>query len=543
MQGDGLENGPEMHVEQGATSNIPLRSLIKTVVGSSLLWAWGYLCYLSPVLFPFGGTVSASTGLEYGFFASQAAVVLCAVVVMMVSRRRPLVLSRWVFLVAAMLVALTTAVLVGALRYGFSGVVVGCGIVDGVCVLLMGVAWGARYSLGSRTMRPLVVVSFLFAYLFYLVVAHMPQPWSVVVVLMLPLCSWALWISDASARHEVSSEVFPVSRTNEVAMPGELTAGTWEAKVLPWQSIGVLVAAAFIGNLMASVIIGWAYDGVDSLFYGGVVVCACIATMSLLPLATDRNVLSVGSVYRITLTFTAVGLVAIMVFEAVGVPVGGALVQGSAFFLQVLVFLVITQSTQEQGLSPLLAFSVGQALISAVVFLGNVLGKQIYALFGSGNFVLDVVCGGGLLALFFMLVARASAAEVHLARSENTACSSTFFESNKQKIRKAIEHGTISIAGVEELDIDASEAFMQHRLERFAETYHLTKREAEVLGFLVRGRSLPYIADTLFVTTGTIKTHTVHIYRKLRVNSRQELLDLFEKQIERDKPTGILLHE
>ena len=41
-----------------------------------------------------------------------------------------------------------------------------------------------------------------------------------------------------------------------------------------------------------------------------------------------------------------------MVFGTAAVPVGGALVQGSAFFLQVLVFLVITQSTQELGLSP-----------------------------------------------------------------------------------------------------------------------------------------------------------------------------------------------
>ncbi|MEG0462115.1 hypothetical protein, partial [Gordonibacter sp.] len=325
----------------------PLRSLAKTVVGSSLLWAWGFLCYLSPVLFPSGGAVSASTGLEYGFFASQAAVVVFAVAVIAVSRRRALVLGRWAFFGAAALIALTTVALVAALRIGALGVVVCCGIVDGICVSLMGVAWGARYSLGSHTIRPLVVVSFLLAYLVYLVVAHMPQPWSAFIVLMLPIGSWALWANDAAARHELSSEVFPAGDDGASSMPGELTAGSWEAKVLPWRPIGVLVAAAFIGNLMASVIMGWAYDAVDSLFYGGVVVCACIATMSLVPLATDRNVLSVGSVYRITLTFTAVGLVAIMVFDGAGVPVGGALVQGSAFFLQVLVFLIITQSTQE----------------------------------------------------------------------------------------------------------------------------------------------------------------------------------------------------
>lgn len=65
-------------------------------------------------------------------------------------------------------------------------------------------------------------------------------------------------------------------------------------------------------------------------------------------------------------------------------------------------------------------------------------------------------------------------------------------------------------------------------VESFAELFGLTRRETEILGYLVRGRTLPYIADALFVTTGTVKTHTVHIYRKLQVNSRQKLLDLFE---------------
>lgn len=63
---------------------------------------------------------------------------------------------------------------------------------------------------------------------------------------------------------------------------------------------------------------------------------------------------------------------------------------------------------------------------------------------------------------------------------------------------------------------------------RFAASFGLTKRESEVFSYLSKGRSLPYIADELFVTTGTVKTHTAHIYRKLGVKSKQELLDMFE---------------
>lgn len=47
------------------------------VVGSSFLWAWGFLCYLSPVLFH--PTVGAgSVGLEVGFFVSQGCIVASA---------------------------------------------------------------------------------------------------------------------------------------------------------------------------------------------------------------------------------------------------------------------------------------------------------------------------------------------------------------------------------------------------------------------------------------------------------------------------------
>lgn len=62
----------------------------------------------------------------------------------------------------------------------------------------------------------------------------------------------------------------------------------------------------------------------------------------------------------------------------------------------------------------------------------------------------------------------------------------------------------------------------------FARAVGLTARETEILSLLARGRTLPYIANELFVTTGTVKTHVRHIYEKALVNNRQELLDKVE---------------
>ncbi|MFR1638174.1 MAG: hypothetical protein ACLSVD_02810 [Eggerthellaceae bacterium] len=185
---------------------------MRVVLGSALLWAWGFLCFLSPALFPERGGLDASIGLSTGSSRRRPRCWYAPGVVVLVSRWRRFIVKRGAFFVAALLVALTTLVLTWAVRADALAVIVACGVIDGGAVMLLGVAWGARYSLGSQRMRSLVVLSFLVAYLLYLVVAQIPGPTSIALVCALPLASWALWRSDAVMRHELSSEVFPRAR-------------------------------------------------------------------------------------------------------------------------------------------------------------------------------------------------------------------------------------------------------------------------------------------------------------------------------------------
>lgn len=50
----------------------------------------------------------------------------------------------------------------------------------------------------------------------------------------------------------------------------------------------------------------------------------------------------------------------------------------------------------------------------------------------------------------------------------------------------------------------------------------LTRKELEVLVRLAEGRSNREIAEVLFVTPATVKTHLAHIYAKLQVDGRQQ---------------------
>lgn len=65
--------------------------------------------------------------------------------------------------------------------------------------------------------------------------------------------------------------------------------------------------------------------------------------------------------------------------------------------------------------------------------------------------------------------------------------------------------------------------------KRLANEKCLTEREAEVLVILARGHTIARVQDDLYISKGTAVTHRRHIYRKLDIHSKQELLDLVDK--------------
>lgn len=57
----------------------------------------------------------------------------------------------------------------------------------------------------------------------------------------------------------------------------------------------------------------------------------------------------------------------------------------------------------------------------------------------------------------------------------------------------------------------------------------LSPREAEVLEHLVQGMPLPVVAEKLFVSYGTVRTHVRRIYEKLQVSNKVEATQIAHK--------------
>ena len=62
-----------------------------------------------------------------------------------------------------------------------------------------------------------------------------------------------------------------------------------------------------------------------------------------------------------------------------------------------------------------------------------------------------------------------------------------------------------------------------------ARRYGLSPRETEVFTLLAQGRTRAFIQEELVLSGGTVKTHVTHIYAKMGVHDRQEMMDLIWK--------------
>lgn len=69
-----------------------------------------------------------------------------------------------------------------------------------------------------------------------------------------------------------------------------------------------------------------------------------------------------------------------------------------------------------------------------------------------------------------------------------------------------------------------------HQIETNKELEKLSKREKEILDLLAKGYRYKQIADTLFVSSDTVRTHIYNIYQKLQVNSKTDAINkVFKK--------------
>ena len=171
--------------------------------------------------------------------------------------------------------------------------------------------------------------------------------------------------------------------------------------------------------------------------------------------------------------------------------------------LQVVVMLHFLGMARRGPFAAAFVVGVSQGFIQLGILLGNLTGAK------AEDFILSGVCE--MWALSLALVCLLSLA-MALAPTGYVA-SMRIVLHEEDDVRKDENPGAL---------------LTEERVAELSAEKGLSARESEVLGYLAKGRSQPYIREELVLSKNTVTTHVKHIYQKLGVHSKQELLDLFE---------------
>lgn len=280
------------------------------------------------------------------------------------------------------------------------------------------------------------------------------------------------------------------------------------AQPFPLSEIALGVVAVFVfalcGELLRSFSLHIAGAGMNAMgqtyLVGGLVGLALLTACALLPAKAARTPRLTALVLRGALIAMAVAFLAAPFLGEYAAPVAYGIF-GAGFWC----FRAITW---------VLCFFVARAARTSIVRAVGVL---------DGTFALAVVASGQLNAWL------AEAIKGGVAELTTISLIAVFV---LMFVAMVVLNGP-GLRSILDSDAGASshDDTPEQRIVALFEQHGLSPREQEVAALLARGRSLPFIQDELYISAGTAQTHARHIYKKMGVHSRQELIDRVEEVV------------
>ena len=235
--------------------------------------------------------------------------------------------------------------------------------------------------------------------------------------------------------------------------------------------------------------------------------------------------LSMKSLYHVTLPVMGLGLALLPVDSGIGMIVIGCAYSTILYLLMLILCEVANRF--ETSVVRLTGFAFGANLLACLAgeVIGLVLAELPLASLVDAS-SLSIV----LLVAFIVYIARAGYDGGFLFEF-----SYTFASSGEKKAKDTSSPDDSGFAEAEKgeggrfdprnmtASVVVFHEAVNQRCELVAACFGLSAREEEVLDLIMQGSSLQETADKMFISTGTVKTHINHIYKKTGTQSRTEL--------------------
>ena len=533
------------------------------LVGFGFYYAWIWVSYNSNVLvFPSAASDLPPDTISLTYLVSTLAL---GVALVLLSLVRPLTRR----LVGSNLLLIAVAVVVGAATVGtyassslgadanlyliVSAALTGAG--TSVIVLRFGVVYSKA---PAREAAMYTAASFVFAAMIYFMAVGLPDPVGMVFTALLPVLAVVSTLTNPewSDEGEGGRPEGPVPLRRFFV---RLLVAVAVFSVVVGVSRGFSVPHSSISSLNA--------DGALIIFSTAVVAGVLFVVVGLL-----RRQFDVSRLYYPIIIAVAAGLLVTPLLGGTGFGSQFITVAYNCFVL--VIWCLLAYVAYSSRLSPILVFGLGRGASALGTTFGWLAGLEIVRSQGDGSLSLEVISVAMVFALLVvsMLVLndrligdalrpeeriRGDAAEVP-AQGAGSAGEAAFADRRGAEDRRSAadgegawdggtgrsgasemgEVGEMGGAGASLADGSPGGAAAgerrsgpyRMRCDAVAERYGLSPRERDVFDLLVRGRSIDYIAQNLTISFNTAKSHIRHIYVKADVHSRQELIDLIDRE-------------
>ncbi len=479
-------------------------------MGFGLYWAWLWLLFFTAAIVP----SEARSLVEANAFrclglAVEAAVFLALVLDLV--RKDPFVFKRGVdnAVACALGVVGTLGVMAGGALAGNAGLAVYAAgwVCWGVAGAFLTLTWGRILdSLSTQDICLYLALSMVLGAVLALLATLLPTPIARVITLSLPVVSVLL---GHRAKSIIRSDGF-----RDKIPPAPVT----DPKIMPTPLLRILFGVAaysMVTGIVLGVMIcreGGGFDAIDRL---SLLSPLTVGLAVALIIGFRRSPRPLATLYRFCMPAIIAGLITLSTANEGGFAIACAIIVMGFQGFDIIVMIVLFDGSRHYQNLSIRAFLMGRFANVTGLTAGWALGAALVLGYAPSSLTLSNLCLAAVLGITLVTA-------LTLLEKDLFPRTSSISDPAPAAIAESSERSTQDTPPARDPDDALSDIAREHGL---------SAQETRVFLFLAKGYSRKTIQEKLFIASATVDSHVAHIYRKLGIHSRQELINLAESAL------------
>ena len=474
-------------------------------------------------IFPFLPTDFQSNEVTLLFYVSQSCAFCLSFFIALIASYRIAHFAHYFLVTVTTLVTMVGALFVIAAMYTPTYTIV-CvcmgGLLLGIGCMSFYMHWQRYFSsMPAKECNLSLMLGTIIASITYALLHMLPEAITAFLlpVVMLPLCALCLSLSIRGINF--NQPMFEdVPREHPVVYKALIRDN--------WRSALCVGALAFSSGLARSLAI--LDQEVQSLVNLSSMTATLVLAVALMVMWYRISVrFSMQTIFRLAYPVVMTVLLLIPFTKSNGLNLFAGLTYAVFSIIMLIMMMQCSQISRERGINPIFIYSfyaltayTSQSIGFLLGWLtpGFVMGLQSLTLLSLlAAYVLGITLFISFGALFSVVKTRPGFRIDQIELLALHQSTDTKHEENRNKPVPAYKPTRQTSSSVEITDRLSKQCLVLQK------QYSLSARETEVMELVARGCSVAAIAEMLFISENTVRTHNKHIYSKLDIHSRQEL--------------------